>query len=362
METTPHQAPSDVAFRAYVGCRTTALRQARGRGLEVFDVSSGGEWTHRWTAPTGDNPSFLLVDEVRSALQRVHGDGAEVSSFKIAGDGKLFGLGTRPTGGKNPVHLALSAGKGWVLVANYATGSVASFPVQENGSLGSMAHLLELPAEAGPHKTQQRGAHPHQIMLHPSGRWFVVPDKGADAVHTLALDEVTGALQLMSTLEVAPGSGPRHLTFRSDGNLAWVVLELSSQVLTTRFNTTTGRLEPLRRSTTVPDSYIGENTGAGIALSHDECHLFVSNRGHGSVVRYEIDSMDGALSSPVWTRVRGAIPRFITPIPDTDALCVANEDADSIVRVSGPSKIEQLTSTGSPVCVVFAHPSKGTTS
>jgi len=358
METFPHPDPSDVALRAYVGCRTTTLRRARGRGLEVFDVSSAGKWTHRWAVPAGENPSYLLIDELRSALHCVHGDGTEVSSFKIDGDGRLFGLGTRGTGGTNPVHLTLSAGKRWVLVANYATGSVVSLPVQENGSLGPMAHLLELPAKAGPHRTQQKGAHPHQIVLDPSGRWLLVPDKGADAIHSLALDEETGALRLAATLDVAPGSGPRHLVFRSDGAMAWVVLELSSQVLTTRFDSATGRLEPMQRATTVPDLFIGENTGAGIELSRDERHLFVSNRGHGSVVRYDVAS-GGSLSSPTWTKVQGDMPRFIASLPDTDFLCVANEDTDSIVCIAGPSQVNRLASTGSPVCVAFTHPSKG---
>jgi len=361
METFPHLEQSDVALRAYVGCRTTALRRARGRGLEVFDVSSAGKWTHRWTVPAGDNPSYLLVDEARSALHCVHGDGSEVSSFKIDGDGRLFGLGTQATGGTNPVHLALSASERWVLVANYATGSVVSLPVQEDGSLGQRAHLFELPAKAGPHKTQQQGAHPHQIVVNPTGRWLLVPDKGADAVHTLALDEATGALRLVATLDVAPGSGPRHLVFRPDGAIAWVVLELSSQVLTTRFDAATGRLEPLQRTPSVPDSFIGESTGAGIVLANDEHHLFVSNRGHGSVVRYHVDPVDGTLSGPTWTRVHGAVPRFIASLPGTDSLCVANEDADSIVLVAGLSQVEQLAPTGSPVCIAFLHPSKGTT-
>jgi 6-phosphogluconolactonase (cycloisomerase 2 family) len=359
METFPHLDQTDVALRAYVGCRTTALRRARGRGVEVFDVSGAGNWTHRWTVPAGDNPSYLLIDDGRSALHCVHGDGSEVSSFRIDGDGRLSGLGIQATGGTNPVHLALSADARWVLVANYATGSVVSLPVQENGSLGPMAHLLELPAKVGPHKTQQQGAHPHQIVLDPSGRWFLVPDKGADAIHTLALDEATGALVLVATLEVAPGSGPRHLVFRSDGSTAWVVLELSSQVLTTRFDALTGTLKPLQRTTTVPDSFVGENTGAGIVLSGSERHLFVSNRGHGSVVRYDIDPADGILRAPTWTRGQGTVPRFIASLPGTDSICVASEDADSIVRIVGPSQVEQLASTGSPVCVAFIHPSKG---
>jgi 6-phosphogluconolactonase (cycloisomerase 2 family) len=359
METIPHLDHPDVAYRAYVGCRTTALRNARGRGLEVFDVSSAGRWTHRWTVPAGDNPSYLLLDEERNSMHCVHGDGAEVSSFRVDVDGRLLGLGTQSTGGTNPVHLTMSAGRQWVVVANYASGSVVSLPIQENGSLGPKAHLLELPAKAGPHKTQQRGAHPHQVVLDPSGQWFLVPDKGADAIHTVAIDETTGELRLAATLEVAPGSGPRHLVFRADGIIAWVVLELSSQVLRTRFDAATGRLDPIARTTTVPDCFTGENTGAGIILSRDERHLLVSNRGHGSVVRYDISPTGGALSSPTWTRVQGAVPRFISALPDSEALCVANEDADSIVCIAGPSLVEQLTTTGSPVCVALTRPSKG---
>jgi len=359
METIPNYDQIDVAFRAYVGCRTTKLRKARGKGIEVFEVSRAGRWTHCRTVLAGENPSYLLLDEGRSALHCVHGDGAEISSFKLDDDGRLFALGTRSTGGTNPVHLALSADKRWIVVANYASGSVVSMPIEENGSLGPVAHQLELPANAGPHKTQQRGAHPHQVVLDPSGQWFLVPDKGADAIHTVAINEATGQLSLESTIEVASGSGPRHLVFRPDGVIAWVVLELSSQVLRMRFDALTGRFEPIARTTTVPDSFTGENTGAGISLSSDERHLFVSNRGHGSVVRYEVSPTDGALSSPSWTQVQGAVPRFISFLPDSDALCVANEDADSIVCVAGSSLVEQLTNTGSPVCVAFTRPSKG---
>ena len=321
-------------------------------------MSSSGQWVHRWTVPAGDNPSYLLVDEGRSALHCVHGDGGEVSSFKVGADGGLFGLGKQPTGGTNPVHLAMSTEGRWVLVANYATGSVVSLPVQENGSLGRVAHLLELPSNAGPHKTQQRGAHPHQVVLDPTGRWFLVPDKGADAIHTLSINEVTGALQLVSTLQIAPGSGPRHLVFRADGAMAWVVLELSSQVLTVRFDAATGRLEAMSRTTTVPDSFVGESTGAAVALSNDERLLFVSNRGHGSVAQFHVSAENGVLSSPTWTNVQGAVPRFIAPLPNSDSLCVANEDADSIVCVAGPSLVERLATTGSPVCVAFTNPSK----
>ncbi|MDM0072480.1 lactonase family protein [Variovorax sp. J31P207] len=359
METSPCPTPHVGARRAYVGCRTSALRGARGRGIEVFDVFSDGAWKHRQTVAAGENPSYLLIDDGRQALHCVHGDGAIVSSFRIEASGELVALRSRSTEGTNPVHLAFSAGGQWLLVVNYASGSVVSLPVQADGSLGAASDRLELPNRPGPHRSQQRGPHPHQLVVDPSGRWLLVPDKGGDAVHTVAVNEETGTLRLASSFAVAPSSGPRHMVFGADGSRAWVVLELSSQVLAVHFDPATGSIRAMQRTSSVPDSFTGENTAAGIALSVDGRGLFVSNRGHGSVVRYAIDGDTGALTSPVWTDTQGKVPRFIATAPGGD-LVVANEDADTIVRVApNDSKITQLTTTGSPVCIAFTHHVKG---
>lgn len=46
---------------AYIGCRTTKERNARGKGIEVYKVSDN-TWTHVGTVPTLDNPSYLTLD------------------------------------------------------------------------------------------------------------------------------------------------------------------------------------------------------------------------------------------------------------------------------------------------------------
>jgi 6-phosphogluconolactonase len=340
------------ATTAYVGCRTTALRHARGRGIEVFGVGADGRWVHRKTMPAGDNPSFLVVDAQRRAVHCVHGDGDTVSSYQIDANGLLQANGVRHTEGVNPVHLAVSPGRRWLVVANYATGSVVTLPMEDDGSLGPLRHALTLPDTPGPHRAQQRGAHPHQVEFDPSGQWLLVPDKGGDAIHTLRLDEASGTLALVHTLKVAPMSGPRHLAFRGDGLVAWTVFELSSQVLTATFDARTGALVPVTRTPTTPDSFMGENTGAGIVLSADSRSLYVSNRGHGSVVRFAVAPDTGALSAPVWIATGGHAPRFIGAGPQ-DSVIVANEDADTLMRIdAGASEASQIAATGSPVCVV----------
>ncbi len=344
--------------RAYVGCRTTCERNARGRGIEVYEIDGDGRWTHARTVVAGDNPSYLAIDSGGRCLHAVHGDGSTISSFAISPDGGLRPIGSRGTQGRNPVHLVFSPDGHWVLVVNYATGSVVSLPVLDDGSLGEVAHCLALPERMGPHRSQQRGSHPHQLVFDPSGRWLLVPDKGADAVHTLAFDEASGSLSLVVSLDVAPGSGPRHLVLSPEGRHAWIVLELSSQVLAAGFDAVTGRLAPFQHVPTVPEDFTEENTAAGIVHLAQRNLLFISNRGHGSVLRLAIDGRHGTLSAPSWTATHGRVPRFIAALPGSSMLLAANEDADTIVALhcrEAHALAQAIAQTGSPVCIAFTR-------
>lgn len=364
MEANPGTRSQDLCWRAYVGCRTTLERHGRGRAIEAYECRPGGAWKHLHSTPAGDNPSFLAIDPSGRCLHAVHGDGVSLTSFAIGADGGLRPLGSCSVQGRNPVHLCFSPCARWVLIANYASGSVVSLPVQADGGLGPVASRLQLPDAPGPHRSQQRGAHPHQVVFDPSGQWLLVPDKGADAIHTLRLDAGTGALYAAHCLPTAPGSGPRHLVFDAAGRHAWAVLELSSQILSMRFDAATGKLQPLQRTSSVPDSFTGANTGAGILLSPQGDALCVSNRGHGSLCIHAVDPATGWLDRPRWMPAGGGTPRFIchAPGPVAWSVLAANEDAHCITGAAiGPVGAAALVPafplahTGSPVCIVFTQ-------
>ncbi len=60
---------------AYVGCRTTRERNARGDGLRVFRIDSAtAAWTPVQLVKGLDNPSFLAFDRQQRFLYAVHGD------------------------------------------------------------------------------------------------------------------------------------------------------------------------------------------------------------------------------------------------------------------------------------------------
>lgn len=357
METNTPVKPSRFGSRrAYVGCRTTVERNARGMGIEVFDIGLDGQWTHRLRVAAAANPSYLILSADDRSLHCVHGDGQTISSYAVGQDGSLELIGERSTRGLNPVHLTFSPDARWIVVANYASGSVATLRVQPDGSLGEAAHVLELPNRPGPHRAQQQGSHPHQVCFDPSGRWLLVPDKGADAVHTLGLDSATGVLSLVHTMVTPPGTGPRHLAIDAAAEFAWLVLELSSQVLTCRFDVGTGTLAPIQRLMTVPETFTGHNTGAGIAYLPQLARVCISNRGHGSVASFAVSAASGCLTPLCWSDVGGKMPRFIAALSST-SLCVANEDTDQVVRLDALPNVPPLplACTGSPVCVAFTQ-------
>lgn len=345
---------------AYVGCRTTVERRARGKGIGVYAIASDGGWDHLQTAAALDNPSFLALAPDGDRLYAVHGDTEWVSAFEICRDGTLELLGTQSTGGRNPVHLAIQEPSRSLIVANYASGSIARLPLDADGRIGPLTELLDLPGEPGPHRLQQRGSHPHHILLDPTGGRLIVPDKGLDRVFVA---EVTSALVLAPHQPPSgrEGSGPRHAVFHPSGLALFVANELDATVTSHRYDAETAELFPREIVSVLPPDCLRTSHAAGIALTPCGRWLFVSNRGHDSVTTLRVDADSFTVQPVAWTPSGGAKPRFIGLDPSGNRLVVANEDGDSIVvfLIDGTSGALTPTGvvveTGSPVCVAFAE-------
>ena len=67
---------------AYVGCRTTRERNARGEGIGVFDVEAEtGRLTFVQLLDGLVNPSYLALGPTGDRLYSVHGDTTEASAL-----------------------------------------------------------------------------------------------------------------------------------------------------------------------------------------------------------------------------------------------------------------------------------------
>jgi 6-phosphogluconolactonase len=360
--TAAEATPAAVPLLAYIGCFTSERRKALGKGISVYRIDQGGAWTLLQTIETVPNPQFIAFDRARRFLYSVHGDGTEVSSYAIdKPSGRLRFLNKQPTKGNNSTHLTPDPSNRYIVIGNGP--GVAVFPIQADGSLAPFTDMVPASGDVGPHRNQSgAGPHPHYVSFDPSGRFLVAPDRGTDRILIYRLDASTGKLVANDPAFAATrrGAGPRHLAFHPAKPWAYVCDELDSTVTAYAWNSDRGELKALQVIPTLPETYMGNNSPAEIEVAPTGNFVYVSNRGHNSIVTFNIDPASGKLAPASWEPTQGHTPRFFTLDPSGALLYAANLESHTIVtfrvdRQTGKlTPTGQVVETGSPSCIIFA--------
>jgi 6-phosphogluconolactonase (cycloisomerase 2 family) len=315
---------------AYVGGYTTPDRDGRGNGINVYRVDPArGGWTPIQTVGDLENPSLFTLNRSGTRLYSVHGGRTLLSAFAIdRSSGMLTLLNQIDCGGNNPVDSALDPTERFLVVANYGSGTVGVVPIDDDGRLLPVKQLVVLEGTPGPDKTQQASSHPHAVLFDPSGAFVVVPDKGLDRTFFFRFQD--GALRPaeQAWIDSAPGAGPRHAAFHQALPVLYVNNELDSTVSV--MDWASGRATERQILSTVTGGHGGHNTTAEIAVSPCGRFVYVSNRGHDSVVRFVVAPDTGVLTYGSTYQTGGKRPRFFTLGPDGKHLYAANQDSDEI--------------------------------
>jgi 6-phosphogluconolactonase len=120
------------------------------------------------------SPSFLAVHPNQRFLYAVNEvdtfegrTGGTVTAFAIDNDtGHLKQLSRASTRGPGPCHLAIDRNGKWLFAANYNGGSVAAFPVKEDGSVGEATAFAQHSGKSV-NPQRQAGPHGHATVLSP---------------------------------------------------------------------------------------------------------------------------------------------------------------------------------------------------
>ena len=311
------------------------------------------------------NPSFLAVHPNRSFLYAANelGEGT-VSAFAIQpGTGALTFLNSQPTGGAAPCYISCDPTGRWLMVANYSSGNLAVYPLEQDGSLGSMSDSIQHGGSLGPDGSRQERAHAHSIRFDPSGNFVLAADLGLDQVFVYRLDALSGKLFLNEPPGgvFAPGAGPRHFDFDPEGSFVYVANELDSTVVACTWDNLRGLITPIQTLSTLPSSFSGENSVADIHLTPDGAYLYVSNRGHNSLAVYAVNRHAGFLDAHGHVPTGGESPRNFAIDPSGSYVFAANQLTHNIVAFRQVSTDGSLVPTGqvvavpSPVCVLFVE-------
>jgi 6-phosphogluconolactonase len=354
------------AMYVYLGSYTGP---GRGEGISLFrqDPHSGDLSPALAVTPT-DNPSFLALHPSRPVLYAVHetspgeGPGPGVSAFAVdPATGHLSHLNRQPSQGTSPCFVSLDPTGRHVLVANYGDGTLAVFPVREDGSLGEATDVVQHRG-SGPHPRRQQHPHAHSVQFDPGGRFVLACDLGIDRVLVYRLDPATGRLSPNDPPSAAtsPGGGPRHLAFHPDGRFAYVNDEITSALDVFAYDPQRGALDLLQNASTLPPDFAGNNSTAQVKVHPSGRYVFVSNRGHDSIARFGVDATAGEATPLGHVPTQGRTPRNFNLDPTGAFLYAANENGDTVVTFRVDAASGSLTPTGNvtptpaPVCVLFA--------
>ncbi len=353
-------------YLVYVGTYTEEGSASKGIYAYRFD-SGTAELTSLGLASQTVNPSFLAVHPNQRFLYAVNEvnnyagqKSGAVSAFAIdRTTGKLTLLNEVTSRGADPCYITVDKTGKYVLVANYTGGSVAVFPVLEDGRLGEASAFVQHTGH-GTNPERQAGPHAHSIDLSPDNRFAIVDDLGLDETLVYKFDSAKGSLAADPAVAKAdPGTGPRHFAFHPNGKFAYVIDEMASTVAAFRYDTSSGTLGPLRTISTLPGSFSGLNTTAEIQVYPSGKFLYASNRGHDSIAVFAIDPNTGTLTLIEYASTKGATPRSFEIAPRGSLLFVANQKSDEIVVFGINSETGRLTPTDKilqisrPVCIKF---------
>ena len=369
---------------AYVGAYSSPQgpegSKGNGQGIYLFQMNPAtGALAKCGLFADDSNPSWLAFDPSRTHLYAANEtatfegvNSGSVSAFSIdRSSGHLAPLNTVSSQGAGPAHLGVHPSGKYVLVANYAGGTVAVLPIRPNGELGSASDVKEDVGTVGPtHATSappgsfaisgHDHAHAHMIQADPTGRFVLATDLGLDQILIWKFDIQKGTLTANDPASVLlpPGDGPRHFAFHPNGQWLYSLQEEASTLVLFDFDAASGRLSAKQTISTLPKSFTGTSFTSEVMVSPGGRFVYAANRLHDSLAVFSIGK-GGVLTwaGEVWTR--GDYPRSFNIDPTGNFLYACNQRSDAITTFRINRETGNLTFTGqyapvgTPAIIIF---------
>jgi 6-phosphogluconolactonase len=365
--TTPTRGSEKAESQVLVYIGTYTKTKSKGIYAYRFDAATGRLTSVGLVANT-TNPSFLAVHPSRRFLYAVNeianyesGKSGGVSAFAIDREtGKLTFLNQVSSHGADPCHVSLDKTGKFVLVANYSGGSIAVFPVLEDGRLGEASAFVQHTGSSVNPKRQE-GPHAHSIDTSPDNRFLLAADLGLDRLLVYRFDPFKGSLEPNDPAfaKINPGAGPRHFAFHPGGRFVFAVNEMGSSISAFSYDAARGSLRDLQTISMLPKDFASESDAAEIEVHPSGKFLYGSNRGHDSIAVFAIEAGKGTLTPVEYVPTQGKTPRNFAIDPTGSYMVAANQDSDNLVVFRIDAKTGRLTPNGkvpdvpSPVCVKF---------
>lgn len=337
---------------AYFG---TYTKGGKSKGIYCYKLDlATGKLTEAGVTEGIKDPSFLAIHPTGKflyAVSEVNASGA-VSSFALdRKTGKLTPLNSQSSEGAGPCHVSVDKTGKCAMVANYTGGSIASLPINADGTLGKAASAIQ---HEGSSITPNRQAapHAHSVNVSPDNRFAFAADLGLDKVLIYKLDPAKATLTPNDPAfgKVPAGGGPRHFAFHPSGRFAYVCDEITSAVTGFSYDAEKGALTEIQTITTLPEPTKGNST-AEVQVHPSGKFLYCSNRGHDSLAIYTIDEKTGQLTAAGHQKTGGKTPRNFCIDPTGQFIVACNQGTNDVAVFKVDQATGKLAQVGDMVAI-----------
>ena len=244
----------------------------------------------------------FLIAAVRSKPYSAYTYAIDRSSGSL----KLVGTGTLA---ESFPYISLDNSSRFLFGASYGGNLVSVNPVGPDGRVGDPLQVIPTARNA------------HSIRIDKTNRYVFAPHLGTDQIFQFVFDQKTGHLTANTppVLQLAQGTGPRHIIISSDNRFAYLLSELVATVSTLALDGSTGQLKLVSTATALPpDSKLvpGMPRGAvgtpganqaprdttndiwasDLHLTPDEKFLYALERTSNTIAGFSVDKASGKLS------------------------------------------------------------------
>ncbi len=347
-----------------LSCFVGTTEKEKGGIYQIDFDSANGRFSSARLVAKASKPNFLTLHPHLPKLYAVASweKSSGVIGYDISSDNNLseFSRTANPDG--PGCHIAVHPTGRFLLTAQYGGGSVALFPLDPKGKIGTPI-ITEHSGGSKVHGNRQNSPHPHWCGFSPCGKYALVPDLGLDRAVIYKIDQEALHLVYHGEAIAVPGSGPRHLRFSKNGKLIYLLNELDLTVHTFSWDAKSGRansISVVHALTEDIKSRESFNSAAEIVVHPSGSFLYTSNRGHDSITAYRLDKMGEPEVIQVQP-IRGAFPRNFNLTPDGNWLIACGQHsgtigAHQINRNTGKLTYQKgaITRVPNPSCVVVS--------
>ncbi|WP_299064964.1 lactonase family protein [uncultured Polaribacter sp.] len=358
-------------FFAIVGCKTSKLKNNKNldfyvgtftdkesKGIYKYSLTNTGKLTSLGLVAAVKNPNFITKSKDNKTLFAVgettkEGKGV-IRSYNIK-ESSLEFINSAETGGAVPCYVTANH-QNYILTANYVGGNVGLLSFKDSGQLNPLHYVQQHTGKGSTNR--QKKPHAHSVWFHPTKNEVISANLGTNELWFSKIDKAQNKLMYthQKKLKMVVGAGPRHLVFHPNNKWFYVLNELNNTVSLIKEKNNMYYVDFSIR--TLPKDFKAFSKAADIHISKDGKFLYASNRGHESIVIYNVNSKSGKLNVIDYQNVLGEHPRNFSLSPDNKYLLVANQDTNTIISFKRNTANGKLTFTDkinapTPVCILF---------